>query len=101
MPSWMPGEIYLPDDFTPTGSREIGTRTFMLTGTSAMSTEDLMTTYRTRLEAAGFDVPPADRMASDEPYIPFNGNGLESAGMRISDNGSLREITIDFSLEMQ
>jgi len=100
MPDWMPGNIYLPDDFTVTGSREIGTRNFLLDGTSAMSQEELLSTYRSQLEAAGYDVTPLDRMPPGEPTVQFKGNGLEAAGVAVSDTGDMREIRINFARDM-
>ncbi|GEM_PF-1939898 len=100
LPDWTPEELYLPDDFTVTGSQAIGTRTYIMMGTSAMPQDELLSTYRNELEAAGYDVTPLERMPPDEPAIYFDGNGLETAQVRINDTGDLRELQIDFSKEM-
>jgi len=100
LPDWTPEDIYLPADFTVTGSQAIGTRTYIVMGTSAMPLDELLSTYRNELEAAGYDLTPLERMPPDEPAIYFDGNGLETAQVRVNDTGDLRELQIDFSKEM-
>ena len=101
LPDWAPQELYLPDDFAVTNTQEIGTRTFILEGTSAAAQDELLSTYRSELEAAGYDVTPLERMATDEPVIYFNGNGLESAAVRITDAGDTRAVHVDFSKDLE
>lgn len=100
VPDWFPSDIFLPEDYEATQSQTIGTRTFLLRGISYSSQSDLLAAYRIELASSGYKVTPEDRMPSDEPFIIFSGKGLESAGVRIRDDGDRREIEINYSQDV-
>lgn len=99
LPDWFPEDIYLPEDFRLQSQQKIGTRTFLLGGTSSQGFEALKEAYDRELEASGYDVRQATRSDENGHSIFFSGNGLESAQVWLEEQGDVRKLRIDFSRE--
>ncbi|WP_128892030.1 hypothetical protein [Erythrobacter sp. HKB08] len=99
IPDWFPDTIYLPVDFRPLGKMEIGTRNYLLRGTTAIDPAQLMETYRTKLAEAGYEVTPVERMAEPDREVVFKGNGLESGRVSYSEIDGRDQLQIDFAKE--
>jgi hypothetical protein len=96
LPDWYPKDIWLPDDFALASAQKIGTRTFLVRGTTELPTAELVDEFREKLSAAGYDVLAPKRTPSPLQVV-FSLNGLESGEVHVSDVNGKTEIRMNFS----
>ena len=100
LPDWMPDGIFFPEDFVQTGERQMGPHTFLLGGTTDMAQNDTVSTFRSTLIDAGFEVVPADKTPGILKVV-FNGNGVKAGQIQVVSLGNNQEIRMVLTKEAQ
>lgn len=96
LPDWYPKDIWLPEDFVLASAEKIGSRTFLVRGTTEISTTELVDEFREELSSAGYKMSPPERTPSPLQVL-FNLNGLESGQVIVSEVNGKTEIRMNFS----
>jgi hypothetical protein len=96
LPDWYPKDIWLPEDFTLASAQKIGSRTFLVRGTTEIPTTELVDDFREELSSAGYKMSPPERTPSPLQVL-FNLNGLESGQVIVSEVNGKTEIRMNFS----
>ncbi len=92
--SWMPEDIWLPEDFEPTQSQKMNpmAETYLLRGNTQTSAADLLAAYNDRMIAAGYELFPVEEPKPG--MILFRGNGHGMVIIDVKDDGIKRVLVV-------
>lgn len=92
--SWMPADIWLPDDFEPRQSQKLSpvADTYLLRGITQMSSAELEEAIPARMTAANYE--PYEPRKPKAGRLMFRGNGHGTIVITISEADTGRELVI-------
>lgn len=92
--SWLPKDIWLPDDFVPRQSQKLSplAETYLLRGITQISGAELAETISAKMAAANYQ--PYESSKPKPGRLMFRGNGHGTIVMTISEAGTGRELVI-------
>lgn len=92
--SWMPADIWLPDDFQPRQSQKISpvAETYVLRGITQMAAAELGETISAKMAAANYE--PYEMSKPKPGRLLFRGNGHGTVVITISEADTGRELVV-------